>query len=170
MGEFSGALTINGTELTIGSGGVTINPGADNGVILNGSIRLDGNQTWTKFLDMRSVDINANITNNSSTVPVQLTFDAPATTHFNGTDQPNIGVIFSGVISDNGNATTSLKKTGLSAIVFTGNQSTFSGGLTIQEGSVHLRYDVGNTSLKFSGASGLTLQGGAIFSAGTART
>ena len=170
VGEFSEALTINGTELTIGSGGVTINAGADNGVILNGSIRLDGNQTWTKFWDSRSVNINANITNNSSTVPVQLTIDASAPTALNGTDQPNIDVIFSGVISDNGNAATSVKKTGLAGVGFHGNQSTFSGDLTIQEGSVALRYDQGNTSLKFSGASGLRLQGGSIFSTGTART
>jgi hypothetical protein len=46
--DFAGTLTLNGTELIVGSGGITINPGAVNDVTLNGSVRLDGDQTWTK--------------------------------------------------------------------------------------------------------------------------
>jgi autotransporter-associated beta strand protein len=154
-GDFAGALTLNGTALTVGSGGITLNPGAVNAVTLNGSILLDGNQTWSKFSNAGAFRINANITNNSSTTPVELTFNASQREGSPFTNR----ILLLGSISDNGNGTVSLRKTGLGVLSLEGSQSTFTGGIVNEAGTIQLNYNA-NSSLKLPGTGGLVLRGG----------
>ena len=143
----TGPLTLAGTALSLGSGGITISPNAGT-VTLNNAVKLGADQSWANNSDSLFT-VGASITNVGDLNPFTLTL--------NGSGSG--GTKFTGAISNGGTTGTTalnVNTTGGGVITLSAN-NTFSGGVTVTSGI--LRAVTSTTTL---GAGTLTLAGGEL--------
>jgi fibronectin-binding autotransporter adhesin len=145
----TGALTISSTALSIGSGGVLVNPNAG-AVTLNGAVKLGANQAWEN--DSNSgFTVGATITNVADTTPFTLTLQGSG----------NGGIALNGAITNGGaTGTTALtiNRTGAGAVTIATGINTFTGGVTLTAGTLNI-----NSATALGGAaSTFTINGGTI--------
>ena len=139
------SLTLNGTALSLGTSGVTIN-GNSGTVTLSNAVKLDGNQTWTNNSNSLFT-VNATVTNSGNTTPFTLTIGGLGAT------------TISGIISNGGSTgTTALTKVGSGALVLSGN-NTYNGTTTVNDGTLTLSGANGTLALS---ATPISLTGGLL--------
>ena len=121
FGSGTGILTLNGISTTGTNFGVEL---SGTGVVTTGSARfaLGADQTWLNN-STGSFTVPGAITNSSASIARTLTVDGGGVTALNG------------VIKDNGTGTVAIVKTGTGTLNL-GVANTFSGGLTIKQGTV----------------------------------
>jgi fibronectin-binding autotransporter adhesin len=121
-----GNLTLTGTQLNIGASGIDIK--AQSGTVtLNNAVRLGASQTWTNNSGSLFT-VGATISNVGNVTPFTLTIDGTGNTTTTGTIT-NGGATGTTAIIKNGSGILTLSNTGA-------NTNTFTGGLTINAGTV----------------------------------
>ena len=157
-------LQAGGTNrtLTLGVGGITINSGAGAVTIGSGtagqnvSVRLNGNETWTNN-SSNTFTIQNGVSNVGNVTPFTLTVDGTGNATFNG------------IISNGGTTgTVAVTKNGTGTATLTAN-NTYTGGTTINGGTLTLDYSTNNTS-KLANAAALNLGGGTLNLSGGSHT
>lgn len=131
-----------GSFFTIGAGGIDVNANAGAVSLTTGTIRLDGNQTWSNDSG-NLLSVTAAVTNVGNVAPVTLSLT--------GAGAGNTAI--SGIISDGGvTGTTALEVDRSNGIVSLTGANTFTGGLTIKSGTVQ-----GATNIAAFGAGPISL-------------
>jgi autotransporter-associated beta strand protein len=166
----SGTATHN---LTVGTGGITMNPGANPVVIGqtnitygNVSIMLAGSQTWVN----NSVNKFTLMASNASPATTALTIAGGQTLTFDGTGTFQIGSATTtftqlGNLSGSGNIvrTGAGGMLGTGAVQLNGTNTSFTGAVTVNSGI----FQIGNSNA-LGNASSLTINGGWLDASGVA--
>jgi len=142
----TGPLSLTGSILTLGSGGIVIAPNAGT-VSLSNSVKLGANQSWANN-SSSLFTVGATVTNAATSTPYTLTLSGSGSG----------GTSFTNVISNFGTGTTSIvvNTTGGGKTTFSAN-NTYTGGLTINSGIVQA-----TTSTGALGGGAVTLGGGEL--------
>lgn len=139
-------------NMTLGTGGITINSGAGAVTVFSNATRgfltwrLAGNQSWTND-SANLLTIAGGITNNSNSTPTTLTLSGAGSG----------GITQTGVISDNATGTTSVvvNSAGSGAITLS-SANTYTGGTTLTAGTLVL------TGASSAMVGGVTVSGGTL--------
>ena len=135
----------SGNFFTIGAGGIDMNANAGAVSLTHGTIRLDGNQTWSNDSS------NLFSTSTTATAITNVGNLAPVTLSLTGAGAGDIRLL--GIISDGGaTGTTAIEVDKTGGIVDLRGANTFTGGLTIKSGVVS-----GLTNITALGAGPITL-------------
>lgn len=139
VGQHAGAtLTLSGTELNAGqilissshnTATLNVNTGS---VVQTGTIASGGGDARLNF----NGGIFKALSNPVIAVPVSVQSNG-ATFHTNG---------FDGSVSGNLSGTGTITKTGIGTLIFSGNNSTFSGQIILQQGQINLATNAANSS------------------------
>jgi autotransporter-associated beta strand protein len=141
-----GALTLSGTQLNIGASGIDIK--AQSGTVaLNNAVRLGASQTWTNN-SASLFTVGASISNVGNITPFTLTIDGSGNTTTTGAIT-NGGATGTTAIIKNGSGILTLSNTG-------SNTNTFTGGLTINAGTVQFGR-AGSTTSNLLGSGIVTI-------------
>ncbi|MEI6646823.1 MAG: autotransporter-associated beta strand repeat-containing protein [bacterium] len=137
------ALTFSGTLLSLGAGGITINPYVGTVTLSATSVKLGASQTWLN--NSGSLTGSANISNVGDVAPFILTIDGTGVT------------TLSGIISNGGNTgTLGLTKNGVGTLTLSG-ANTYTGATILNDGTLNLQGLNGVLALS---TSPITLAGG----------